>query len=198
VVCHSHVAYGAPNKWHRCKHRGRKRCGMLFSMPSMRRRLGLRAKPAYDPDVRARRLVQADPYLAKVLYGNVDTMRSANADMPKSTTTSVASRISGKENAQSQKSNVQSQTSNAQSPKTTVQSAKPKSNFKTLPASIAELKARGFSMIGRVSKDDTARKIAGEKWNSATTYYTIRDKVIPGNVINPARIEKGMGVWVKK
>ena len=29
VVCHSHVAYGAPNKWQRARHRGRKRCGML-------------------------------------------------------------------------------------------------------------------------------------------------------------------------
>ena len=34
VVCHSHVAYGAPNTWHKNKHRGRKRCGMLFAMPS--------------------------------------------------------------------------------------------------------------------------------------------------------------------
>lgn len=74
VVCHSHVAYGAPNKWHRYKHRGRKRCGMLFAMPSVRRQLGLSTRPAYDPDTRAGRLRQADPYLQKVLYGSVDTM----------------------------------------------------------------------------------------------------------------------------
>lgn len=74
VVCHSHVAYGAPNKWHRRKHRGRKRCGMLFAMPSVRSRLGLSSRPAYDPDVRAKRLVQGDKFLEKVLYGNVDTM----------------------------------------------------------------------------------------------------------------------------
>ena len=36
VVCHSHVAYGAPNKWQKKNHRGRKRCGMLFAMPSVR------------------------------------------------------------------------------------------------------------------------------------------------------------------
>ena len=74
VVCHSHVAYGAPNTWHKKKHRGRKRCGMLFAMASVRTKLGLTAKPAFDPDVKAGRLVQADPELARVLYGTRDTM----------------------------------------------------------------------------------------------------------------------------
>ena len=74
VVCHSHVAYGAPNTWHKKKHRGRKRCGMLFAMPSVRAKLGLTARPAYDPDVKAKRLVQADPDLAASLYGTRDTM----------------------------------------------------------------------------------------------------------------------------
>ena len=76
VVCHSHVAYGAPNKWHRYKHRGRKRCGMLFAMPSVRRQLGLATRPAFDADAKAGRVRQADPYLQKVLYGSVDTMRA--------------------------------------------------------------------------------------------------------------------------
>ena len=74
VVCHSHVAYGAPNTWHKKKHRGRKRCGMLFAMPSVRARLGLTARPASDPDVKAKRLVQVDADLAAVLYGSRDTM----------------------------------------------------------------------------------------------------------------------------
>ena len=74
VVCHSHVAYGAPNTWHKKKHRGRKRCGMLFAMPSVRVRLGLTARPAFDPDVKAKRLVQVDADLAAVLYGSRDTM----------------------------------------------------------------------------------------------------------------------------
>ncbi len=76
VVCHSHVAYGAPNKWHKQKHRGRKRCGMLFAMQSVRNKLNLSSKPKIDPDVRARRLVQADTYLGQVLYGSIDTMAS--------------------------------------------------------------------------------------------------------------------------
>ncbi len=74
VVCHSHIAYGAANKWHKFKHRGRKRCGMLFAMPSVRRQLGLSTRPGYDPDTKAGRLKQADAYLQKVLYGRLDTM----------------------------------------------------------------------------------------------------------------------------
>ena len=39
VLTHSMVAYGAPNKWFRTAHRGRKRCGMLFALRSVRARL---------------------------------------------------------------------------------------------------------------------------------------------------------------
>jgi hypothetical protein len=69
VLPHSMVAYGAPNQWHKKSHRGRKRCGMLFARTSLRRRLGLDSEPTYDPDVRAGRLVVADPYLESQLYG---------------------------------------------------------------------------------------------------------------------------------
>lgn len=70
VISHAHVAYGAPNKWHRRSHRGRKRCGMQFALPSVRRKLNLSSRPSYDPDVEKRRLTVGDPYLAKVLYGS--------------------------------------------------------------------------------------------------------------------------------
>lgn len=69
VLTHSMVAYGAPNRWHKRSHRGRKRCGMQFARWSVREQLGLTRQPKYDPDVKAGRLVQADPYLAQVLYG---------------------------------------------------------------------------------------------------------------------------------
>ena len=61
VVCHSHVAYGSPNKWQKRRHRGRKRCGMLFAMPSVRRILQLKARPAFDADTRKGRLTVGDP-----------------------------------------------------------------------------------------------------------------------------------------
>ena len=77
VLTHSMVAYGAPNRWHRRPHRGRKRCGMLFARPSMRRKLGLARAPTQDPDVRAGRLIEADPHLAEVLYGGAAEARAA-------------------------------------------------------------------------------------------------------------------------
>ena len=66
------------------------------------------------------------------------------------------------------------------------------------PRSIAELKARGYVDCGTVTKERTAVKIAGKAWKSPTTFYTIRNKVIPGNSLDPARIEKDMHVWMKK
>lgn len=72
VLTHSMVAYGAPNRWHRKSHRGRKRCGMLFAKRSVRARLGLDSGPLFDPDVRAGRLIVADPYLDSVLYGSAE------------------------------------------------------------------------------------------------------------------------------
>ena len=79
VLAHSHVAYGAPNKWQKRSHRGRKRCGMMFALPSVRARLNLKSRPASDPDVKARRLVVADDYLAKVLYGPVQQKQTIAA-----------------------------------------------------------------------------------------------------------------------
>ena len=69
VLTHSMVAYGTPNRWQKRSHRGRKRCAMLLADPARRRRLGLFSKPAYDPDLRAGRLADADPELTRILYG---------------------------------------------------------------------------------------------------------------------------------
>jgi len=187
VVCHSHVAYGAPNKWHRCRHRGRKRCGMLFAMPSIRQRIGLKARPAFDPDVKARRLVQADPYLAKVLYGSVDTMRGTAAPAPSGTSAgSVLGWLGRKTGVTAQP------VKGSAAAKPAGKVAKAKS-----PTSIAELKAAGYRLVGVISKDTGAMKLAGKRWNAADTYYTIRNKVVPGNALDDAHIEKGMSVWMK-
>ncbi|MDD5719096.1 MAG: N-acetylmuramoyl-L-alanine amidase [Candidatus Krumholzibacteria bacterium] len=69
ILCHSMIAYGNRNRWHRHAHRGRKRCGMQFAQPELRARLGLLSRPAFDPDVAAGRLVNADPHLVTVLFG---------------------------------------------------------------------------------------------------------------------------------
>nr|MEE4266790.1 peptidoglycan recognition family protein [Candidatus Krumholzibacteria bacterium] len=81
VLTHSMVAYGKPNRWHRKNHRGRKRCGMQFATPEVRRQLGLDKRPLFDPDVKAGRLINADPFLAKVLYAPDDEREPVLADL---------------------------------------------------------------------------------------------------------------------
>ena len=183
VVCHSHVAYGAPNKYHKKKHRGRKRCGMLFATPTVRRLLGLTLRPKYDPDIRARRLVQADPYLNSILYGKVDPMVK---HYPK---------------AVKQKSEPPKKSPPAVSQAAAKPSAKPSAVAPAAgeapPKSVPELIKRGWKVKGVISRDQTAIRIAGDRWNAADTYYTIRDKVFPGNQVDPKKFEKGMSVWRK-
>ena len=201
VVCHSHVAYGAPNKWQKKNHRGRKRCGMLFAMPTVRAQLGLARRPASDADVRAKRLVVGDDYLRRVLYGNVDTMKGKYdaAAIAKAGAKESSGRLfswlrrSKAPEAASAPSPPRAEIRAKPGPKPSAPPARPASP----PKSIAELKSRGYVMKGAVTKGVTASKLAGSKWNSSDTYYTIRDKVIPGSSINPARIEKGMCVWMK-
>ncbi len=191
VVCHSHVAYGIPNRWQKCRHRGRKRCGMLFAMPSVRAILGLKSRPKSDADVRAKRLAVGDDYLRRILYGGVDTMKGA---YPASAAAKSAASSGGGFFSwlRGSKSPLPSR-----KPKAEIKSKpKPKSTSDP-PKSVSELKSRGYRIKGSVSKGVTASSIAGGKWNSADTYYTIRDKVIPGSKIDPARIEKGMCIWMK-
>ena len=211
VVCHSHVAYGAPNKWQKKNHRGRKRCGMLFAMPSVRTQLGLARRPASDADVRAKRLVVGDDYLRRVLYGNVDTMKSSYPKTPNQTQAQEGGGLLAWLRGDAKKPDTtkpdagkaQISAKNppppppklvpAPTPVAPVAPVAPKSP----PKSIAELKARGYVFKGSVTKGVTASKIAGGRWNSKDTYYTIRNRVIPGDAIDPAHIENGMGVWMK-
>ena len=194
VVCHSHVAYGSPNKWQKRRHRGRKRCGMLFAMPSVRRILQLWKRPAFDPDTRAGRLSIGDDLLQKVLYGNVDTM-IIRYGTPKNPPPVVVSRPapSSKPVAPS-KPVVKPVAKPAAKPAVKVATPAVKGPIK----SIADLKASGYELLGTVSKERSASRLAGKMWNAADTYYTIRNKVFRGNEMDAAHIEKGMGVWRRK
>ncbi len=89
VMAHAQVAYGTPNRWHRKSHRGRKRCGMGYATPSVRKLLGLEERWLVDPDVRARRLTVGDTFLAQILYGkNNDKLLPYK--LPKAQTTTTA------------------------------------------------------------------------------------------------------------
>jgi N-acetylmuramoyl-L-alanine amidase len=70
VLTHSMVAYGRPNRFHPSNHRGRKRCGMIFARPDVRRRLGLLSQPSRDPDVAAGRLKIGDKELYDRLFAS--------------------------------------------------------------------------------------------------------------------------------
>lgn len=100
ILTHSQVAYGSPNKWQPCSHRGRKRCGMQFATMQVRARLGLRSRPAYDPDVKAHRLAIGDDYLAHVLYGSLPQIKpqlaSSSAPSVKSSKSSGSGNVIGK------------------------------------------------------------------------------------------------------
>ena len=180
VVCHGHVAYGSPNKWQKRRHRGRKRCGMLFAMPSVRRALELKSRPAFDADTRAGRLVVGDDYLRGVLYGRTDTMIAAygkvNPPIAKKPSASLKAAARTKPAA----------------------AAKPATPVASLPKSAAQLKSMGYEVKGKVSKTMSASRIAGGKWNAPDTYYAIRDKIFPGSAIDESRIEVGMSIWMKK
>lgn len=71
VLTHAQVAYGQPNRYHRYKHRGRKRCAMNLASAEVRAALGLDAAPARDPDVDAGRLRVADRTLFARLFPKV-------------------------------------------------------------------------------------------------------------------------------
>ena len=197
VVCHSHVAYGAPNRWQKRNHRGRKRCGMLFAMPSVRKRLELSKRPASDADVRAKRLTVGDDYLRQVLYGNVDTMK---AHYPAQGVLAASNPSGGifawlrDGKAKSSEPPPKSAVSAPPPPPKSAVTARPTAP----PKSIAELKSGGWELKGAVTRETSASKLAGSRWNAADTYYTIRNKVVSGKEIDPAHIEKGMGVWLKK
>jgi hypothetical protein len=79
ILTHSMVAYGRPNRFHPKNHRGRKRCGMIFAHPDVRRRLGLSARPVRDPDVGAGRLVVADSELQRYLYQPLVVLAASTA-----------------------------------------------------------------------------------------------------------------------
>ena len=193
VITHGHIAYGAPNRWHNKKHRGRKRCGMLFAMPSMRRALGLKTRPAYDVDTRAGRLAVGDAYLHKVLYGNIDTMPARGSPpMPAPRQTgNWFSRLVGSNNKPNPAGAKKKLVS---APKTAAKSAISAS----IPKNIPELKNRGYGIKGTISKKNTAMKIAGKKWNSAETYYVIKGKVVPGNQVDATKLGLGVSIWMKR
>ena len=82
VLTHSMVAYGTANRFHPYRHRGRKRCAMVFARADVRERIGLTDAPRHDPDVRAGRLRVGDRELQRTLYPDPPPRRAARPAPP--------------------------------------------------------------------------------------------------------------------
>ena len=193
VVCHCHVAYGPPNRWHKVKHRGRKRCAMLFATPSVRRVLGLAVRPKVDLDVRAKRLVVADKYLNSVLYGSFDPMAK---HYPQKTNAVVAAQPKPQPRPAAASVPLHAAPPRAVATPPRAVATPPKQLLP--PKTEKELGERGWKVKGTVEKGVTVSRIAGKAWNSPETYYTFRGKVVSGAEIDPVRVQAGTKVWTKK
>jgi len=193
VLTHSMVAYGAPNRWHKRSHRGRKRCGMLFAKHTVRTRLGLTKQPLFDPDVKARRLVNADPYLAKVLYGSAQEQLRAAARFEGDDALVISSKRSAWDIARDK---YRSPETEYIFPDGTKRRGNEITDWKTMPAGtrvvLSETQSanetEGMSMIG--TDGGSAADIAGDEVRARTTIYFMPDgRVRQGHELSEAEVK---------
>lgn len=175
VLTHSMVAYGVPNRWQSRSHRGRKRCCMLMADPARRRRVGLLSKPAHDPDVRARRLVDADPELTRILYG-----RGTSVPVPRAAVSAPASADvigAGRSAWDIARDLYNAETTVYTFPDGTRKTGREIRNWKSLPAGTrvavgATLHENPSERILTLGKDGlSARELAGDEAGAGTTFY---------------------------
>jgi hypothetical protein len=180
VLTHSMVAYGAPNRWHRRSHRGRKRCGMVFANPSVRRRLGLTRQPRYDPDVRAGRLVVGDPALATYLYSRAAKAAPRAAPDTGKTSSSHKGVISKRRSAW----DIAREKYNSAATRYTFPDGKQKRgneirNWKAIPAGTrveitGTLRGNETEGVRELGVDGaTAGDVAGDEYNHKSTIYLL-------------------------
>lgn len=209
VLTHSMVAYGTPNKWYRKPYRGRKRCGMLFGIKSVRRKLMLQSEPSFDPDVTAGRLMVADQYLASVLYGNLvpSALRTAGSSVNTTeVTTEIPSPVLGsiklcKVNGTDGRTLAGKYYDNPQTiyilPGLTI-----KRGDEMLPVQLASLSKGtcimiGYVFAGTISSNNSPISICGKRWNQDSTRYLFHDGYLhSGNEVNERAIPEGTRVFL--
>ncbi len=177
ILTHSMVAYGAPNRWQPRSHRGRKRCGMRMAMNSVRGRLGLRAKPGHDPDVKARRLVAADPELHQILYGR-DEARQVQAIQQYSAAESnvIGPGRSAWDVARDAYNSADTTYLFPDGTRKTGQEIK---NWRSIPTGTKVLIGEGdinpIERVQTLQKGQSLAAIAGAEWNASRTLYILPD-----------------------
>ena len=223
VLAHSQVAYGAPNKWQPRDHRGRKRCGMQFGMPSVRSKLGLKSRPSKDPDVVARRLVIADPALNEVLYGkmNAFTAPSPQDYEPQQSVPVLIKQQQPVVPVLTKKSTTRSATSGYQTIGIQGRAQEiagravlfsstiyvyPHGRYslgnQLTPEAILKLPygtkvLLDYNVAGTVSSQRSPITICGSRWKLGTTYYLINGGLIPGNMVNDGKIPAGSTIFAR-
>jgi len=212
VLPHSQIAYGAPNKWQLKSHRGRKRCGMQFAMPSIRAKLGLKSRPTRDPDVAAKRLVVADAPLQEVLYGK---MSAFTAPQPEDYEPKPIPPMLTKKTPSRSTSGYQTIGVNTSAQDIAGKAVRAATTFYIYPngryASGQQLTAGAilklpygtkvlvdYTLAGIVSSQRPPLVICGNKWKLATTYYLLNGVLIPGNMIDDGKIHSGTPVFTRK
>lgn len=193
VLTHSMVAYGAPNRWHRRSHRGRKRCGMLFARRPVRLKLGLERQPLKDPDVAGGRLVNADPYLAKVLYGSAQEQETAVRHYAGDAASVISADRTAWDIARDKYNSADTQYI---LPDGTRKSGTQVANWKAMPRGTRVVLGVGdcdnppevFKEVGKHGQN--ARDIAGDEYDRASTIYFLPDgRIRCGNDLQKAELE---------
>jgi len=214
VIPHSAVAYGAPNKWQKSNHRGRKRCGMLFATASMRTRLGLKTKPGKDPDVSAGRLIVGDPYLAQMLYGSpalaarigVDNkntksvssaalQRAASPVTPRSGSIMISRDFRGSD-IDTAVAFLSSTIYLYPDGNSVIGSQMKPDRILKLPYGTRVL--FNYAVGGPVSAKRPVSYFCGNKWNDASTYYVLNGEIVMGPNVKAEKIPGGTLFFYKK
>ncbi len=195
VLTHSMVAYGAPNRWHSRDHRGRKRCGMQFAREDVRRRLGLRRRPLFDPDVQAGRLIHADPVLAAALFRPARPGAGGSHDaggMPLvlgrdgNTPTAVAGT----------KWNRPCTLYFLTDGRLVLGNTLSEADARTLPTNTRVW--IGYRIGGTVTRERRAFDISGPRWDAPDTFYLFPDEtVISGDLADERRIPNGTRILIR-
>ncbi len=175
ILTHSMVAYGTPNRWHRRSHRGRKRCAMRMATTSARHKLGLNRKPSFDPDVRAGRLVVADPALHKVLYGPDTTAQNKAAAKYSASDSNV---IGPGRSAWDVARDVYNSADTLYiMPDGTKKNGKEITNWRAIPAGTKVITEGGdvnpIEKVQILNRGQSPSNIAGAEWNSPKTIYIL-------------------------
>ena len=206
VLAHSHVAYGAPNKWQKKNHRGRKRCAALFAMPSIRTQLGLKSRPAKDPDVVARRLVNADVELSQVLYGTASAFRLGTGSQAAITATKPPPKPKGPFQTIGIDGRVQDITGTASTSASTfyiLTDGKYKCGSQLTPEAILKMPygtkvLLGYAIGGPVLAQSPPSVICGNRWREPTTFYLISGTLVPGDKVDDTKIPAGTMLFFRR